>query len=68
MLFLSGVFGFIRERLGGRWVHPGLLGSLAYALGVVGLNRGFWIHSSAPCGSLGSFRVVVFARACPGGR
>ena len=46
----SGVVVFTRARAGGRWVHPGLLGSLARDLGVVGFFRGRWFHSRAPCG------------------
>ena len=58
-------FGLIRARLGGRWFHPWLLGSLEGALGVI---RRRLIHSQAPRGSLGSSRVVGFARARPSGR
>ena len=37
-------------RPGGRQVHPGSLGSLMCALGVVGFIRGRWVHWGAPWG------------------
>ena len=40
-----GLSGLTRERLGGRWVHPGSEGSLACTMGVVGFIRGLWVHS-----------------------
>ena len=47
----SGVVGF--TRMG----HPGWLGSIRCALGVVGLNQVQWVHSIAPLGSLRSSGV-----------
>ena len=46
-----GVVGFIRGRCV-HSVHPG----------AVGLIPGSRVHSCAPCGSSGSFRVVGFTR------
>ena len=40
----SSVVRFTRIRLGGDCVHPGPLGSLRFALGVVGFIRGCWVH------------------------
>ena len=51
--------------LGGGWVHPGSLGSLMFALGVVGFIQGCWVHSGSPLGSSG---VVGFIRVRPAGR
>ena len=51
----SGVVGFTRVRAGGRWVHPGSLGSLGFALvslgssGVVGFSL---VHAGGQWGSL----------------
>ena len=49
----SGVVCFTRLRPGGRWVHPGSLGSLVYAQGVIGFVSGRWVLSS-----LRSSRVI----------
>ena len=49
-----------------RWVHPGSLGSLGFAMGVVGFIGGFWVQWCSPCGSLGSSWVVGFTRVRPG--
>ena len=70
--------GLTRARPAVLGVHPGWLGSLECALGVVGwlgslacalefvwFNLGGSVHSSAPCGSLGSSEVT---RARPVGR
>ena len=50
----AGGVGFTSVRAGGRWVHPGSLGSVGFALGVVGFIRGRWIPSGSPWGSFGS--------------
>ena len=52
--------GFIGLRLGGRRVHPLILGSSEYNLGVVGLIRGCWVNWGAPCESMSSSRVAEF--------
>ena len=67
-LGLSGVVGFTRVRSGGRWVHPGSLGSHGFALWIVGFILGRRVHSDAPSGSLGSSGVFWFTRVRPGGR
>ena len=41
---------FTRVRPGGGCVHPGSLGSLEFALGVVRFIRGRYKHSGLPCG------------------
>ena len=46
----SWLFGFTRARTGGRRVHPCSLGSLGYALVVVGFIRGRWVHSGSQWG------------------
>ena len=51
-----------------RWVHPGSLGSLGFALGVVGFIRGHWVDEGAPWRSFSSSGVVVFTRVRPGCR
>ena len=66
-LGLSGVAGITRLYLGGRWVYPGSLGTLACSLGVTGFIRGRRVHSLAPWVSLGSSGVVGFTRARPVG-
>ena len=55
-----GVDGFVVVRLGGLRYHSGSLGSLGYALGVVGFVRGRWVHFhwGAPWGSCGSFGFI----------
>ena len=58
----SGVFGFTRIRPGGRWVHPGSLDSLGFALGVLAFIRGCWVQSGSRLGSLCSLGVVGFTR------
>ena len=62
-----GVVAFIRGgfrvRVGGRWVYPGSLGSLACALAVVGFVRDRLVHSGA---SLGSSGFLWFIRERPG--
>ena len=69
-----GVVRFSLVRPGGRWVHPGLFGSLVFALGVVGFIRGRWIQPvylgslRLALGSLGSSGVVGFTRVRAGGR
>ena len=70
-----GIVRFTQLRAGGRWVHPGSLGSLdlaladvGFALGVVGFMRGRWIHLDSPWGSLDSTGVVGFSRISPGVR
>ena len=75
------VFSRIRPR--GRLVHPGSLGRLRFALGLVGFLQGRWVHSSlvviglfrgrrdhseSPLRSLGSPGVVGFTRVHTGGR
>ena len=55
-------------RPGGRWVYPGSLDSLGYALGVVGFSRSCLVHSGGSWGSLGSSGVVGFTRVLPEGR
>ena len=52
----------------GIWVHHGSLGTLAYALGVVGFIRGRWVHSRAPWGSWSSSQVVEFTHGRTRGR
>ena len=75
----SGVVRFSRVRPKGCWVHPWPLGSLVYALGVVGFiqggtrvqpgcRRGVWLHTGAPWGSLGLSGVVGVTRLHHGGR
>ena len=64
---LSGSFGVIRVRRGGRQAHSLLLGTLGCTVCVVGFIRGRCLHSHTPLGSLGSFAVVVFIRVRPGG-
>ena len=64
----SSVVRFTRIRLAGDCVHPGPLGSLGLALGVVGFMRGCWVHSRSPLRSLGSSGVVGFSRVHAGGR
>ena len=58
-----GEFRFMRGRCrvcsGVRWVHPGRLGSLWCANGVIGFILGRWVHSGAPWVSLGSSRVAL---------
>ena len=68
----SGVVVFTRVRPGGRWVrsrchwvHAPSLGSLGFALRVVGFIRDRWVHSDSPFGSLGSSEFVGFTRVCP---
>ena len=56
------VVAFIRVRPWCLWVHPELLGSLGFALGVFELIWGRWVHSGSHCGSFGSSGVVVFTR------
>ena len=67
------------QALGGRSVHPGLLSSLSRAVGslgplahapcVVWFIGCRWVQSCVPpLGSMGSFRVVGFTLARPGGR
>ena len=46
----SGVVGLTLFLHWCRWVHPGSLGSLGFALGVFGFIRVPWIHSGAPLG------------------
>ena len=58
------VFGYIRVRPTGSKVHPV---SLTRALGVDEFIRSCWVYSHTLLGSLGSFGVVGFARARPGG-
>ena len=53
-------------RPGGRWVHPGSIGSVGFALGVVGFIRGLWVQSVAHWLSLGSSGVVGFTRVRTG--
>ena len=53
-------------RSGGRRVHPGSLGSLGCALGVVGFIRGTLVHSDARWWSFGSYDVAGFIGLCPG--
>ena len=60
-MFTLGVFGFTRVRPEGRWVHAGSLGSLRFALRVVGFIRGLCVSTrlctagrSVHPGSLGS--------------
>ena len=48
----SGFVHFTRVRPGGSWVHPGSLGLLEFALGVVGFTQGRSVHSGSPWGSL----------------
>ena len=67
-LGISGVVGFTCVRSGGRWVHPGSLGSHGFALWIVGFILGCRVHSHAPSGSLGSSGVVRYTRVRPGGR
>ena len=52
----------------GRWVHPASLGSLGFALGVVGFIQCRWVHSGLLCGPLNSSGVVGFNRFCNWGR
>ena len=64
-------FGFVvftRDRAGGRWVHPGSLGSIRFALGVVGFIWVYWVHSGSRWVSLASSGVVGFTRIRPEGR
>ena len=61
-----GVVRFSLVRPGGRWVHPGLFGSLVFALGVVGFIRGRWIHSGTRWGSLDSTGVFGFTKVSAG--
>ena len=49
-------------------VHPGLLDSLRYALGVARFIQVIWVHSGSPWGSLDSCWFVGFTRIRPGGR
>ena len=63
-----GVVVFTRVHAGGRWVHPGSLGSLRFALGVIWFIWGHWIHSGSRSGSLGSSGVVGFTWFRPRGR
>ena len=60
------MFTFVRA--GGRWVYPGSLDSLGFALGVVGYVWGCWVNSGLPWGSLGSSAVVGFTWVRPRGR
>ena len=62
------VVGFTRVRHGGRWVHPGSLGSCRCALEFDGFILRGWVHSGTHCGSLCSSGVVRFTRMCPRGR
>ena len=55
---LSALVGVTRERPSGGWVHPGSLGSLAHALGIIRFVRGPSVHSRAPLESLGFPGVV----------
>ena len=57
----SRVVGLTRIRPVGDWVHPASLGSLAFAVGVVGFFRCRWVHSGWSSG------VVGFTRLRPGG-
>ena len=56
----SAVPGFIGVRSGVRRFHPGLLGSLGCALGIVRFIRGRWVHRGAPWWSSGSSGVAEF--------
>ena len=55
-------------RPGGRRVHPGSLGSLGRALGVVGFIRGNWVNWGAPWGSSDSSGVTGLTGVRPGCR
>ena len=57
----SRVVGLTRIRPVGDWVNPASLGSLAFAVGVVGFFRCRWVHSGWSSG------VVGFTRLRPGG-
>ena len=56
----SGIVGFTLVHSGGCSVHPGSLGTLACALGVVGFILGRLVCLRAPCLSLGSSGVTWF--------
>ena len=64
----SGFVGFTRVGPDGRWVVLRLLGSLAYALGVVRFIRSNWVIFRTPLGSSSSSGNVGYASARPGGR
>ena len=71
-----GVVGFTRIRTGGRWVHPGLLGSVVFALGSLGWSGivrfnlvRVWLSlgsSGVVCSLLFALGVVGFALAVVG--
>ena len=63
----SGVARYVARR-GGRWIHPGLLGSPKRALGVFGFSRCRCVQSRTPCGSFDYCWVVGFIRARRGCR
>ena len=67
-LFSSTDIGFTGVCPGGRWIHPGTLGSLGFSLVIVEFIRGHRVHSGSHCGSFGSSRVVGLTRISPGGR
>ena len=58
---------FTWVRPGGRRDHPESLGSLGWALGVVGFIRGRRVHQGAPRGSSGSPGVAGFTGVRSGG-
>ena len=66
--FALRIVGFTRIRSWGHWVDSRSLGSLGFTLWVVGFIRGRWVHSGAPCGSLGSSGDVSFTQIHPSGR
>ena len=55
-------------RPGGRWVHPGSMGSVMCAMVVVGIIMDCWIRSRALWGWLGSSGVVAITGVRPGDR
>ena len=64
----SEVVAFTRVRPWGRWVHPGSLGSIKFALGFTGFIRGRWVHLGSSWVSMGSSVVVGFTGVRHGGR
>ena len=54
----SEVVAFTRVCPWGRWVHPGSLGSIKFALGFTGFIRGRWVHLGSSWVSMGSSVVV----------
>ena len=58
------VFEFTRVRFEGRWAHPRPLGSLGFALVVVGFIRVDWVTSCSSWEYLGLFGVVGFTQEC----